>query len=184
MRKELWLEAMVSGGTDEKMDPVPLEAPDGTEVDPSRYWVQFRFPSGVEFDTLTAMQTRNLVESEGEFDLDNLENSRVVEVEYTDTRRTPILFKAVELGLIVDAVLPRKTKSGEIGEYKWSRSRSDNVDFLRKANPILLMSLVYMLFKNVLSKGYGEVVEEGEDSVGVQDVNTNVSMGQVESEEV
>lgn len=183
MRNE-WLEAMVSGGNDEKMDAVPLMAPDGTEIDPSRYWVQFRFPSGIEFDTLTSMSTRNIVESEGNFDPDNLENSRVVEVEYTDTRRTPILFKAVELGLIVDAVLPKKMKNGEIGEYKWSRSRSDNVSFLRKTNPILLMSLVYMLFNNVMSKGYGEVVEEGEDSVGAQDVNTSASTEQAEPEEV
>lgn len=184
MRKEDWLEAMTSGTSDEKMDPVPLEAPDGTQVDPSRFFVQFRFPSGVEFDTLTALQTRNVLESEGEFDPDNIENSRVTEVEYTDTRRTPILFKAVEIGLIVDAALPKKLKDGTIGEYRWAKSRSDNTDFLRKTNPILLMSLVYMLFKNVLSKGYGEVVEEGEESADAQGVNTSASTGETEPEEV
>lgn len=181
MRKEDWLEAMVFGGAGEKIDPVPLESPDGVQIDPDRFWLEFRFPTGDEFDVLTAIQTRNIVETETFIDPDDIENSYREEVEYTDTRRAPILYKAVDLGLIVDANLPEKKKDGSVGVYKWSRNRSDNIEFLRKRNPILLMSLIAMLHKYVLNKGYAEVVEEGEESVGPQDVSTS---GPQEPEEV
>jgi len=169
MRSERWLEMMVSGDTDQA--PIPLEGPDGSVLDPDKYWVRFRSPNGIEHDELSAVQTRNKIETDVEFDPDDIENTRSVTAEYTDTRRIPLLLKAIDLGLIVDAALPKKDKNG-VGVYKWSHTRSDNVEFIRKQNILLLSSLVYMVIRFLLVPE--DLMDEGEDSVGALEPSTSV----------
>lgn len=184
MRKETWLEVLVAGGGDTPREAVPLEVPGEGPLDPDRYWVRFRDPTGVESDELQAVQSRDIIQQEVQFDPDDIENSRSVEVQYTDTRRTPVLFKAVDMGLIADAALPKKEKNGEIGVYKWSKIRAENKEFLLKQNSWFLNIMVYMVFRNLLAADFEELVNEGEESVVSQDVNTSGTTGKVVSEEV
>ncbi len=184
MRKEQWLEMLVAGSGDSPRTPVPLEVPGEGPLDADRYWIRFRDPTGVESDELQAVQSRDIIQQEVHFDPDDIENSRSVEVQYTDTRRTPVLFKAVDLGLIVDAALPKKERNGEIGVYKWSKIRAENKDFLLKQNSWFLNIMVYMVFRNLLATELEELVDEGEESVVPQAVSTSATTASVESEEV
>lgn len=166
-------------------DKLRLDTGDGV-IEDERFWIRFRDPSGPESDELQATQTRDVISEEYDVDPDDIEKTRVRSVRYSETRRIPLLLKAVELGLVVDANLPSfNKKTGEINVYKWSVNNDDNIQFVRKQNPDYTNTLWYMVVKHVLALSLNSMVmSEGEGSADVQGTSTSGSTETTESEEI
>jgi hypothetical protein len=183
MRKEDWVAQMCKPL--ETIGPLPLETPEGDVIDENEYWITFRSPKGEESDDLTATQTREVIEEEYVADSDDPENSRVRTVRYSESRRMPLLMKAVEMRLIVDARLPKRKKDGTMGVYEWSKNNADNMQFLRKQNQWYLIVLWGMVMNYVVAPELQALVmPEGEGSAEASDVSTSESTETEGSEEI
>jgi len=148
---------------------VPLVDHTGEPVDPEKYWVVFRTPTGQQHDTLLSMQSREMIEREIVVDEEDVSKSRTIERRFIDEARAPVVLKAMEMGLIADARLPARNKeTGAIETYEWQNDLVDDAAVAVKGSPTLLYAIAYMLVDEVFGKAMEEVVNEGEVSATSQ----------------
>jgi hypothetical protein len=155
-------------GVDGSRDPIPLPSPDGEPIDAERFWVKLKHATGDDLDKLQAIASRTATEREV-FEDGTEGLPRVRTVTYQETGMGPVVYKAIELGLIEDARLPTRKKDGTVGVYEWQKARTQNIVWLKGRPGIaLLASLFYVISEYVLSPLFRDVVTEGEDSSGSQ----------------
>ena len=162
--KAEWL-AVLCKAPKEEPEQVPLLNPDGEPLDASEYWLKFRRPTGVEFDELTAMQSRRLTETSTVVDRDDFKSTEMRQIEYTDDRQWPLIERVIGMGLIIDAQFPKfQERTKDYGVHKWKDHDSGgNIAFVRSAPWLLHRMLIDAISKEIFAKTYEDVVSEGED---------------------
>ena len=162
--------ALLTQSAGEVRKRVPLVDHAGEPVDPEKYWVEFRTPTGQQHDTLLSMQSREMIERETIVDEEDVAKSRVVERRYIDEARAPMVYKALEMGLVADARLPIRNKdTGAIETYVWQKDLNDDADVVLRGSPTMLYAFAYMIADEIFSRAMEEVVSEGEASATPQE---------------